>query len=105
MPFLYNLLMGKLARPPTGNASDDEGSSDDGSLDLSAFDEPTLPSEDLPDLPIPPLEGDPLADQNPKIPLNLTEDDVMEVDGNILRPSSNPATRKLLQNEDVTNSF
>ncbi|KAA1071522.1 hypothetical protein PGT21_010465 [Puccinia graminis f. sp. tritici] len=100
MPFLYNLLLGKLARPIKEKIPDNEDSSDNGSVDLSAFDD--TPLDDVPDtLP----EDNPLKEKNPKIPLDLNEDDVMAVDADILRPSPDPAIRKETQNQDMARTI
>ncbi|WAR59978.1 hypothetical protein PtB15_11B619 [Puccinia triticina] len=79
MKFLYNLLMNKLARPDTGDNSDDEEEDTNTScVNLPPL-EPPLPSPDAPHPPpLDPSPSEPL-DPNAKIPIALSEDDVMEL--------------------------
>ncbi|KAA1088648.1 hypothetical protein PGTUg99_014085 [Puccinia graminis f. sp. tritici] len=104
MPFLYNLLMRKLARPDNGDDSDDSDEKNDAAVNLPALEEP-IPAPDEPH--VPELDIDPSADPDPnaRIPIALSEDDVMEIEGNILRPSANPKIRKHKQNEDMARTI
>ncbi|OAV95260.1 hypothetical protein PTTG_26689 [Puccinia triticina 1-1 BBBD Race 1] len=82
MPFLYNLLMIKLARPDGGEDLDDEEEDKNPDpVDLPPL-EPPVPPPDEPHV-----------------------HDVMEIDINILRPSTNPKIRRQKQNEDMAQTI
>ncbi|KAA1081968.1 hypothetical protein PGTUg99_031052 [Puccinia graminis f. sp. tritici] len=106
MPFLYNLLMRKLARPDTNDDSDDEEEKSDDGVDLAPLEE-SVPEPDEPHVPVLESDSDTLTelDPNAKIPIALSEDDVMEIEHNILRPSTDPKIRKHKQNEDMSRTI
>ncbi|PLW51346.1 hypothetical protein PCASD_01060 [Puccinia coronata f. sp. avenae] len=102
MSFLYTLIMRKLAF-----------STNDG--DLGEEEEDNNAAADLPPLEVPipaPHELhvhniDPLAtpDPNARIPISLSEDNVMEIENNISHPSTDPKMRKQKQNKDMARTI
>ncbi|PLW10494.1 hypothetical protein PCANC_23820 [Puccinia coronata f. sp. avenae] len=102
MSCLYTLIMRKLAF-----------STNDG--DLGEEEEDNNAAADLPPLEVPipaPHELhvhniDPLAtpDPNARIPISLSEDNVMEIENNISHPSTDPKMRKQKQNKDMARTI
>ncbi|WAR61535.1 hypothetical protein PtB15_12B224 [Puccinia triticina] len=102
MKFLYNLLMNKLARPDTGDDLDNEEKDTNTSyVNLPPL-EPPLPSPDAPHPPpLDPSPSEPL-DPNAKIPIALSEDDVMESGMNVIQQSHHNQITNLSMNSFIS---
>jgi hypothetical protein len=106
MSFLYKLLMMKLARPDNKDDSDNKEDKANDVVNLPPLETP-IPAPNEPHIPSLVSDSDPLAnpDPNAKIPIALSEDDVMAINSNITRPSTNPKIQRLKQNEEIARTI